>query len=115
MNTVAAFVGALISAGGEEGGGGERKDDKNLVENAIRPLALGRKILLFCGDHDAAIRAAIVYSLVDICKSRGVASREWKEDVSLRIPGNENKRDALRELLPDKWDKFIFFYEKVFI
>ena len=39
--------------------------DNNLVENAIRPLALGRKNFLFCGNHDAAIRAAIVYSLVD--------------------------------------------------
>ena len=32
--------------------------DNNLVENAIRPLALGRKNYLFCGNHDAAIRAA---------------------------------------------------------
>ena len=27
------------------------------------------------------------------------------EDVLLRIPGNEDNRDALRELLPDKWVK----------
>ena len=60
--------------------------DNDLVENAIRPLTLGRKNFLFCGNHDAAVRAAIVYSLVDTCKSRGVDPREWMEDVLLRIP-----------------------------
>ena len=79
--------------------------DNNLVENAIRPLALGRKNFLFCGNHDAAVRAAIVYSLVDSCKALDVDPREWMEDVLLRIPGNENNREALRELLPDRWAK----------
>ena len=68
--------------------------DNNLVENAVRPLALGRKNFLFCGNHDAAVRAAIVYSLVSSCKAMGVDPREWMEDVLLRIPGNENNRDA---------------------
>ena len=36
---------------------------------------------LFCGNHDAAIRAAIVYSLVDSCKALDVDLREWMEDV----------------------------------
>ena len=86
-------------------GGGRFFIDNNLVENAIRPLALGRKNFLFCGNHDAAIRASIVYSLVDSCKALDVDPREWMEDVLLRIPGNENNREALRELLPDKWAK----------
>lgn len=79
--------------------------DNNLIENAIRPLALGRKDFLFCGNHDAAVRAAIVYSLVDTCKAVGKDPREWMEDVLVRIPGNENNREALRNLLPDKWAK----------
>ncbi len=79
--------------------------DNNLVENAIRPLALGRKNFLFCGNHDAAIRAAIVYSLVDSCKALDVDPREWMEDLLLRIPGNENNREALCELPPDRWAK----------
>lgn len=79
--------------------------DNNLVENAVRPLALGRKNFLFCGNHDAAVRAAIVYSLVSSCKAMGVDPREWMVDVMLCIPGNENSRDALRQLLPDKWAK----------
>ena len=63
------------------------------------------KNYLFCGNHDAAVRAAIVYSLVDSCKALDVNPREWMEDILLRIPGNENNREALRELLPDKWAK----------
>ena len=46
--------------------------DSNLVENAIRLLALGRKNFLFCGNLVCAVRAAIVYSPVDTCISRGV-------------------------------------------
>ena len=79
--------------------------DNNLIENAIRPLALGRKNFLFCGNHDAAVRAAIVYSLVGTCKALAVDPREWMEDVLLRIPQVENDRAALRELLPDRWGK----------
>ncbi len=79
--------------------------DNNLIENAIRPLALGRKNFLFCGNHDAAVRAAIVYSLVDTCKAVGKEPREWMEDVLVRIPGNENNRAILRDLLPDRWTK----------
>ena len=55
--------------------------------------------------NNAAVRAAIVYSLVDSCKALDVNPREWMVDVLLRIPGNENNREALRELLPDKWAK----------
>jgi len=38
--------------------GGRINIDNNLIENAIRSLAIGRKNYLFCGNDDAAIRAA---------------------------------------------------------
>ena len=41
--------------------------DNNLVKNAIRLLARGRKNFLFYGNHDA-----VVYSLVDSCKALDV-------------------------------------------
>ncbi len=50
-------------------------------------------------------RAAIVYSLVDSCKALGVDPRSWMEDVLLRITACGNDRAALRELLPDRWEK----------
>ena len=40
--------------------------DNNLIENAIRPLALGRKNYLFAGSHSAAQRGAIMYSFFAI-------------------------------------------------
>ncbi len=39
---------------------------------------------------------------MDSCRSLVVVPREWMEEVRLRIPGNENNREALRELLPDQ-------------
>lgn len=74
--------------------------DNNGIENAIRPLALGRKNYLFAGNHDAAIRAAIIYSLFSSCKAAGVDTRIWLEDVLVRLP--EYKGD-LAALLPSNW------------
>jgi transposase len=37
--------------------------DTNLIENSIRPIALGRNNYLFAGFHEAAQNAAIIYSL----------------------------------------------------
>jgi hypothetical protein len=48
---------------------GKLKIDNN-DKNAIRTVALGRKIYLFAGSHDAAQRAAIIYSFLTIFKSR---------------------------------------------
>lgn len=73
--------------------------DNNGVENAIRPLALGRKNYLFCGNHDAAVRAAIVYSLFACCKAADIDARIWLEDVLTRIPTEKN----IEELLPCNW------------
>ena len=74
--------------------------DNNGIENAIRPLALGRKNYLFAGNHDAAIRAAIIYSLFSSCKAAGVDTRIWLEDVLVRLPGYKGD---LAGLLPSNW------------
>ena len=56
---------------------GRLKMDNNLAENAVRPIALGRKNWLFCGNHEAAENAAIVYSLLGCCKASDVNFRDW--------------------------------------
>ena len=56
---------------------GRLKIDNNLGENAIRPIALGRKNWLFCGNHDAAENAAIMYSMLGCCKASEVNLRDW--------------------------------------
>jgi transposase len=47
--------------------------DNNITEQQMRGIALGRKNYLFAGSHDAARRAAVLYSLVRTCAQRGVA------------------------------------------
>ena len=83
---------------------GRFRIDNNLAENAIRPLVLGRNNYLFCGNHDAAENAAIIYSLLGCCKACDINPREWLTDVLTRIPEyNSNYNLDLAELLPYNW------------
>ena len=82
---------------------GRYKIDNNMVENSIRPLAVGRKNYLFCGDDEAAQRAAVVYSLLATCKAHGVNERAWLEDVLRRIPEYEQAGKDYADLLPANW------------
>jgi transposase len=85
---------------------GRYQIDNNLAENAIRPLALGRKNYLFCGNHDAAENAAIMYSLLGCCKASDVNPREWLTDVLAQIPRyNSDYSLDLADLLPHVWKK----------
>jgi transposase len=78
--------------------------DNNLVENEIRGLAIGRKNFMFCGNHDAAENAAIMYSLFGCCKASDVNPLEWLTDVLTRIPQyNKDYSLDLADLLPHNW------------
>jgi transposase len=72
--------------------------DNNLVENSIRPVALGKKNYLFAGSHEAAKRAAMIYSLLGTCKLKGVEPFEWLKNVFEVLP--DSKANRLEELLP---------------
>lgn len=80
---------------------GRYEIDNNLIENAIRPLALGRKNYLFAGSHKAAQRAAMMYSFFATCKINQVNPMEWLTDILNRIP--DHKANRLTELLPQNW------------
>jgi transposase len=80
---------------------GRLKPDNNTAENAIRPLALGRKNWLFTGSERGGRAAALFYSLVQSCKACEVNPWEYFDDVLRRIMSHPIKR--LRELLPDQW------------
>jgi hypothetical protein len=85
---------------------GRYQIDNNLIENSIRPLALGRKNYLFCGNHEAAENAAIMYSLLGSCKACDVNPREWLTDVFSRIPEyNADYSKDLADLLPHNWKR----------
>lgn len=75
--------------------------DNNLVEKAIRPLALGRENYLFAGSHDAARRVASIYSFFAICKKHDVNPYEWLKYVLQNIL--DTKASELRMLYPQNF------------
>jgi transposase len=79
---------------------GHLRIDNNLIENAIRPVALGRKNYLFAGSHDAAERAALIYSLLATCKINNIEPWQWLKDTLNKIPTQPINR--IHELLPKK-------------
>jgi transposase len=78
--------------------------DNNLIENAIRPIALGRRNYLFAGSHAAARRSAVIYSLLATCKKHEINPQQWLTDVLSRIPTHPAKDVA--ELLPHRWKPY---------
>lgn len=75
--------------------------DNNLIENAIRPLALGRKNYLFAGSHSAAQRGAIMYSFFAICKKHEVNPYEWLKYTLENITSINHKN--IRTLYPQNY------------
>ena len=79
---------------------GRLEIDNNLVENAIRPIAVGRKNYMFAGSHDAARDAALVYTLLGTAKLNGIDPYKWLRDTLAVIDGYP--KDRIHELLPLK-------------
>ncbi len=82
---------------------GRLEIDNNLIENAIRPIALGRKNYLFAGSHEGAKRAALYYSLLGTVRLQNVEPFEYLRDVLTRISDYPYKN--LTDLLPANWKK----------
>lgn len=80
---------------------GRLEIDNNLIENAVRPVALGRKNWLFAGSHDSARQSALVYSLVGTAKLQNVEPWRYLEDVLTRI--NDHPMKDIKLLLPHNW------------
>ncbi|MCC7575977.1 MAG: IS66 family transposase [Methanomethylovorans sp.] len=77
---------------------GQVEIDNNLIENSIRPVALGRKNYLFAGSHEAAQQAAMIYSFLGTCKINNVEPYTWLKDTLTRIQDHSILK--LDELLP---------------
>jgi transposase len=82
---------------------GEVEIDNNLVENAIRPTALGKKNWLFFGSKEAGQRSAVIYTLVENCRMHGVEPYTYLKDVLERLPRTTNREVA--QLTPLNWQK----------
>lgn len=80
---------------------GRLEIDNNLVENAIRPTALGRKNWMFIGADGAGWRSAVIYTIVHSCRARGVEPFEYLRDVLTRLPTMTNHQ--VPTLTPKAW------------
>ena len=75
--------------------------DNNAAENAVRPLAVGRKNWLFVGSQLAGERAAVLMSLIESAKLNGHDPWAYLKDVFERLPTLKNR--DLAQLLPHNW------------
>jgi transposase len=82
---------------------GEVEIDNNLVENAIRPTAIGKKNWLFFGSEEAGERSAVIYTLIENCRMHGVEPYAYLKDVLERLPTTTNQQVA--QLTPLHWKK----------
>ena len=75
--------------------------DNNLIENSIRPTAVGRRRWLFIGHPDAGWRSAVLYSILVSCRRRGINPQEYLTAVLRRLP--TAKTSDIHDLLPANW------------
>jgi len=77
--------------------------DDNLVENAIRPTAIGKKNFLFFGEAGAGERGAILYTIVENCRRHRIDPFAYLRDVLTRLPSMTNWQ--LKDVTPEAWAK----------
>jgi hypothetical protein len=75
--------------------------DNNLVENDVRPSVVGRKRWLFIGHPDAGWRSAVIYTIIQSCRRRGINPQEYLTDVLGRLPAMKNHE--VKDVLPSHW------------
>ncbi len=75
--------------------------DNNLVENTIRPSAIGKKNWLFMGDPTTGARAATFYTLIGNCHREGINAEAYLSDLFKRLPKETNQ--TVHRLTPSAW------------
>jgi len=77
--------------------------DNNLIENAIRPTAVGKKNWLFIGEAAAGERSAILYTVIENCRRRGIDPFSYLKEVFTRLPSMTNWQ--VKDITPKAWAK----------
>lgn len=77
--------------------------DNNPVENAIRPTAIGKKNWLFIGEAEAGQRSAILFTIIEACRSRGIDPQTYLREVLTRLPTLTNRQ--IKDVTPEAWAK----------
>ena len=80
---------------------GDLSIDNNAAENALRPVALGRKNWLFAGSNEGGRTGATLMTLVASCKRHGLDPFAYLRDLLTRLPATPIHQ--LDEFLPDDW------------
>ncbi len=80
---------------------GQFQIDNNLVENDVRPSVVGRKRWLFIGHPDAGWRSAVIYTVIQSCRRRGINPQDYLADVLGRLPSMKNHE--VKDVLPSRW------------
>ena len=75
--------------------------DNNLIENAIRPSALGKKNFLFFGHPEAGERSAVIYTLLGSCRRQGINPFDYLNDLFTRLPAA--KITQIKQFTPAAW------------
>ena len=70
--------------------------DNNPIERSVKDMVIGRKNYLFCGNHDAAEDAAVIYTFMGCCKLAKVDVRRWLSYFLNHI--HDYDTDYLRDL-----------------
>jgi transposase len=73
----------------------------NACENAVRPVAVGRKNWLFAGSERGGHAAATIYSVIESCRRVDVDPFLYLRDVLVRIC--THPADRVDELVPERW------------
>ena len=79
--------------------------DSNLIENAIRPSALGKRNWLFFGHPEAGERSAVIYTLLGSCRRHGINPFEYLRDMFMRLPSA--KITEIKQFTPRAWARAI--------
>jgi transposase len=93
LNEYTAMVGYLRD--------GRFEIDNNLVENDVRPSAVGRRRWLFIGHPDAGWRSAVIYTIIQSCRRRNINPQEYLTDVLRRLPSIT--APEAKNLTPSRW------------
>jgi hypothetical protein len=80
---------------------GSLEIDNNLIENAIRPSAIGKKNWLFIGHPEDGERSAVIHTLLGSCQRQGISPFDYLKDLFTRLPSA--KITEIKQFTPSEW------------
>jgi len=82
---------------------GELEIDNNLVENTIRPIALGRKNYMFAGSDEGAQHLAVLYSIIGTCLKNNINVYPYLHWLLKKVAAHKVTPQAIK-WLPHRMD-----------